>query len=40
MKGVPIRLELGPKEIQKGEITAAIRYNSKKVNLQMDGLAE
>lgn len=40
MKGVPIRLELGPKEIEKGEITAAFRYNGKKTKLQMDGLVE
>jgi len=33
MKGVPIRLELGPKEIEKGEITAAFRYNGKKTKL-------
>lgn len=40
MKGVPIRLELGPKEIEKGEITAVLRFNGKKVKLQMKDLED
>ena len=39
MKGVPIRLEVGPRDIQKGVVTAARRDAVKKV-LPMEGLVE
>ena len=33
MRGVPIRIELGPKDIEKESIVVAKRHNSEKVNL-------
>jgi prolyl-tRNA synthetase len=30
MKGVPVRLELGPKDMKNEEVRAVIRYNNKK----------
>jgi prolyl-tRNA synthetase len=39
MKGVPIRLEVGPRDIQKGVVTAARRDAVKKA-LPMEGLVE
>ena len=34
MKGVPIRIEIGPKDIEKQSIVVAKRYNREKTNLQ------
>jgi prolyl-tRNA synthetase len=39
MKGVPIRLEVGPRDVQKGVVTAARRDAVKKA-LPMEGLGE
>jgi prolyl-tRNA synthetase len=39
MKGVPIRLEIGPKDIEKGMVTLARRDGAKKA-VPMDGLVE
>jgi prolyl-tRNA synthetase len=39
MKGVPIRLEVGPRDIEKGAVTLARRDGVKKA-LPMEGLAE
>ena len=39
MKGVPIRLEVGPRDIEKGVVTVARRDGAKKV-VPMDGLIE
>ncbi|MCE2614591.1 MAG: proline--tRNA ligase [Nitrosopumilus sp. (ex Thoosa mismalolli)] len=36
MKGVPIRIELGPKDIEKQSIVLAKRYNKEKINLGFD----
>jgi DNA-directed RNA polymerase subunit beta' len=33
MKGVPLRLEIGPRDIANGVVSAAIRYNGKKLVL-------
>ncbi len=33
MKGVPIRIELGPKDIEKQSVVLAKRYNGEKINL-------
>ena len=38
MKGVPIRLEVGPRDIEKGAVTLVRRDGAKKT-LAMDGLA-
>jgi len=39
MKGVPIRLEIGPRDIEKGVVTVARRDGAKKA-VPMDGLIE
>jgi len=36
MKGVPIRIEIGPKDIEKQSIVVAKRYNRGKTNLQFN----
>lgn len=36
MKGVPIRIEIGPKDIEKQSIVVAKRYNREKTNLQFN----
>ena len=36
MKGVPIRIEIGPKDIEKQSIVVAKRYNREKINLELD----
>ena len=38
MKGVPLRLELGPKDIEKGQFVAVRRDNGEKVFLPIDEL--
>ena len=40
LKGVPIRLELGPKDIEKEEIRCVIRHNGEKFQLSWATLAE
>jgi len=40
MKGIPIRIEIGPKDIAKNQIVLARRHNQTKISLDMDGLAE
>lgn len=40
MKGVPIRLEIGPRDIQNNQVVAARRDNGEKVALSMDNLNE
>ncbi|KER06484.1 Proline--tRNA ligase protein [Marine Group I thaumarchaeote SCGC AAA799-E16] len=34
MKGVPIRIEIGPKDIEKQSMVVAKRYNREKINLE------
>jgi len=36
MKGVPLRLEIGPKDIQKQKVVVAKRYNKEKIDLSFD----
>mgnify|MGYP000604437657 CR=1 FL=1 len=36
MKGVPIRIEIGPKDIEKQTIVVAKRYNREKINLEFN----
>ena len=40
MKGIPIRIEIGPKDIAKNQIMLARRHNQTKISLDIDGLAE
>jgi len=40
MRGIPIRIEIGPKDIAKKQIVLARRHNQTKISLDMDGLTE
>jgi len=40
MKGVPLRLEVGPKDIEKGQVVLARRDNHEKSFVPMEGLAD
>jgi len=40
MRGIPIRIEIGPKDIAKNQIVLARRHNLTKISLDMDGLTE
>jgi len=40
MKGIPIRIEIGPKDIAKNQIVLARRHNQTKISLGIDGLTE
>src|ERR671913_346442 len=40
MRGVPLRLEIGPKDIEKNSVFAARRDTREKQSFPMDGLAE
>lgn len=40
MRGVPLRLEIGPKDIEKNAVFAARRDTRQKQSLAMDGLAD
>jgi len=40
MKGIPVRIEIGPKDIAKNQIVLARRHNQTKISLDMDGLTE
>ena len=40
MKGVPVRLEIGPKDIENGVCLAVRRDNREKVTLELDRVAE
>ncbi len=40
MKGVPLRLEVGPRDIEKNQVTAVRRDTLEKFTLSMDGLTE
>jgi prolyl-tRNA synthetase len=40
MRGVPLRLEIGPKDIEKNAVFAARRDTREKQSFAMDGLAE
>jgi len=40
LKGVPLRIEIGPKDLGKGEVRAVIRHNGEKFQMKWDGLAE
>ncbi len=36
MKGVPLRIEIGPKDIQKQKVVLAKRYNKEKIDLALE----
>ena len=40
MKGVPLRLEIGPKDIEKNQVTAVRRDTLEKFTISLDGLSE
>lgn len=39
-KGVPIRIEVGPADIEKKQARIVIRYNSEKIDVPVDGLGK
>jgi len=39
MKGVPLRLELGPKDLEQKQVTLSKRYNGEKITLPLDQVA-
>lgn len=36
MKGVPIRIELGPRDLKENKVTLALRYNREKIECSID----
>lgn len=38
LKGVPIRLEIGPKDVQNKEVRAVIRHDGNKLQLKQENL--
>lgn len=40
MKGIPLRIEIGPKDIQKQKIVLAKRYNKEKIDLKFEEIGK
>ncbi len=40
LKGIPLRIEIGPRDVESGEVVVARRDTSEKVTLPMEGLLE
>lgn len=40
MKGVPVRIEIGPRDIEAGQCVIAMRYNMEKSTAPLDGIAD
>ncbi len=40
MKGVPVRVEIGPRDIENGQCMIATRHNGEKVAVSLDNLAD
>lgn len=40
LKGVPIRLEVGPKDLQNKEVKVVIRHNGEKLQMKWENLAQ
>lgn len=40
MKGVPVRVEIGPKDIEAGQCVIATRHNGEKTTVSLDALVE
>ena len=36
MKGVPIRVEVGPRDLKENKVTLALRYNREKIQCNLD----
>ena len=36
LKGIPLRIEIGPKDIQKNKVVIATRHNQSKTDLETD----
>ena len=40
MRGVPVRIELGPRDIEENHCVAVSRHNREKTFLSLDGIAD
>lgn len=40
LKGVPVRMEIGPKDLEKEQVTVVIRYSREKRFLPLNGLSQ
>ncbi len=40
MKGIPLRIEIGPRDLEQGQCVVAKRYNGEKLTLNLDIVAE
>ena len=40
MRGVPVRVEIGPKDIENGQCVVATRYNGEKITVELDSVEE
>ncbi len=40
LKGIPVRIEIGPRDVESGEVIVARRDTGEKVSMPMDGLLE
>ena len=40
MKGIPVRIEIGPKDIAKNQIVLVKRHNQVKTSIEMDSFSE
>lgn len=40
MRGVPLRVEIGPKDIENGQCVVAVRYNGEKQTISLDALTD
>ena len=40
LKGVPIRIEIGPKDLDKNQVLAVLRFSGEKRPLQLESLDE
>lgn len=40
MKGIPVRVEIGPKDIENGQCVVATRYNGDKITVSLENMLE
>ena len=40
MKGVPVRIELGPRDIENGQCVVCLRVNGEKISMPLDGIED
>ncbi len=38
LKGVPVRIELGPKDVEANSVVCALRHSGEQIKLSQDGL--